>query len=144
MLPIHIRHIITIDCIPKKVYTLLTEKEGIQGWWTPDANLEPKIGTIAEFNFGNRYHNEMEIIDLQQNKKVVWKCIQGDPEWIDTSFTFNLEDKNGKTILRFGQDNWKEMTDFYAYCNLQWAKYLTSLKDLCETGKGNPFNQFDY
>ena len=134
-----IRHNITIDCKPEKIYQALTTKRGIQGWWTPDTCIEEKIGSTAEFIFGDRYHNKMKISDLKPDKRVAWHCLQGDPEWIGTDFFFDLEEKDGTTLLRFGQHNWKAQTDFYAYCNFQWGNYLISLKDYCEKGKGYPF-----
>ena len=135
----HIRHIIIIECPPEIVYNALTTKEGIQGWWTVDTVIESKVGSTAEFIFGDKYHNKMKITDLQPAKRVAWYCIQGDPEWIGTDFTFDLVDKAGHTILRFGQNNWRELTDFYAYCNFQWGQYMISLKNYCEAGTGKPF-----
>lgn len=137
---IDIKHIVTIGCTANIVYSALTTLQGIRGWWTPDTVIEPTIGTVAEFIFGDKYHNKMEITDLQANRRVEWQCIQGDSEWVGTNITFDLEDTNGQTTLRFGQNNWKELTDFYAHCNIQWGQYMVSLKNYCETGTGNPFN----
>jgi len=120
------------------VYKALTTKKGVQGWWTHDTIMEPKVGFIAEFNFGDKYHNEMEIIDLQPNKRVEWLCKIGDREWVGTDFIFELEENNCKTILRFGHNNWKAQTNFYAHCNFKWGYYLLSLRNYCETGNGNP------
>ena len=133
-------HLVTINTSVSKVYKAITEKEGLSGWWTKDNTAKPEINSIAEFNFGKKYRNEMRIIELLPDKRVVWKCEQGDPEWIGTTLTFDLEDKGDKTILRFGHKNWREATDFFASCNYQWGWYMTSLKNYCETGKGNPFN----
>lgn len=134
-----IRHNIIIDCYPGQVYEALTTKKGIQGWWTPDTVIEPEIGSVSEFIFGERYHNKMKITDLQPYKRITWLCLEGDREWIGTDFVFDLEEKQGKTLLRFGQNNWKEQTDFYAHCNFQWGQYMISLKNYCETGIGKPF-----
>ena len=68
-----------------------------------------------------------------------WHCLEGDPEWIGTDISFDLEEKDEETILRFTH-TWREITEFYAHCNFQWGKYLVSLKEYCETGKGFPFN----
>lgn len=138
---IHIRHNLTISTPPETVYKAVTIKTGIQGWWTDDIKIEPTVGSIAEFNFGDRYHNEMKIVDLQPNKRVEWHCIEADPEWVDTTITFELEENKGKTYLRFGHNNWKKLTNFYAHCNYQWGRYMNSLKCYCETGNGNPFNR---
>lgn len=136
---VHIKHKTLINSTPDKVYEALTTKKGIQGWWTPDTEIKPEVGNTAIFDFGDKYHNEMNIIDLQPAQKVVWKCMQGDLEWVGTTITFDLEEQKNKTVLRFGHNNWNKATDFYATCNFQWARYLVSLKDYCETGTGNPF-----
>lgn len=134
----HIKHLVTIDCPPNIVYKALTTKKGIQGWWTEDTVMEPKIGAIAEFKFGDEYHIEMDITQLEPTKRVTWVCIVGDPQWVGTDFTFDLEYQEGQTLLRFGHNNWDEQTDFYAQCNFKWGYYLQSLKTYCETGIGNP------
>ena len=84
-----------------------------------DANADEKVGGVAEFIFGERYHNKMEITKLEQNRRVEWKCFQGDKEWIDTTFVFDIEAKEEDTVLRFTHGNWKEETDFFASCNYQ-------------------------
>ncbi|MCG6912560.1 SRPBCC domain-containing protein [bacterium BMS3Abin03] len=134
-----IKHYLVINSTTKKIYNAFTTKTGITNWWTSQTEIGSKIGDINIFNFGTRYHNEMSIADLQPNKRVEWKCIVGDKEWIGTNFVFELEEKDKDTILRFSHYNWNEETDFFASCNYQWAYYLGSLKQYCETGIGTPF-----
>ena len=135
-----IKHYLLIKAQPEKVYTALSKTEGLCGWWTVEAKADERVGGTAEFTFGERYYNKMKITNLLNNKKVEWKCLEGDKEWIGTTVLFDLEEKDGGTILRFSHNNWKEETDFFASCNYNWGYYLKSLKQLCETGKGTPFN----
>ena len=58
---------------------------------------------------------------------------------IGTTFSFDLEEKDGNTILRFTHGDWKEETDFFASCNYHWGYYMRSLAYYCEKGKGTPF-----
>jgi hypothetical protein len=83
----------------------------------------------------------MEITNLEPDKKLEWECLEGDKEWIGTTFLFDLEEKDESTILRFSHNNWKEDTDFFASCNYNWGYYLKSLKQYCETGEGTPFSE---
>lgn len=136
-----IKHYLVINTLTEKVYQALTTKTGIASWWTPQTEIGNNVGDINIFDFGDRYHNEMKIIDLQPNKRVEWECLVGDKEWIGTNFSFELEEKDNETVLRFAQSNWKEETDFFASCNFQWAYYLVSLKQYCETGTGTPFKE---
>jgi uncharacterized protein YndB with AHSA1/START domain len=134
-----IMHYLTINAPAERVYQALTTKEGISGWWTDDTVIEPSVESVAQFNFADRYRNKMKIIRLDPPKQVVWRCIEGDKEWVDTTFSFDLEETQDATILRFGHNDWRAATDFFASCNYQWAHYMTSLKKYCETGKGEPF-----
>jgi uncharacterized protein YndB with AHSA1/START domain len=136
-----IKHYLVINSQSQKIYQALTTRTGIASWWTPQTEIGNGVGDTNIFDFGDRYHNEMKIIDLQTNKRVEWKCFVGDNEWIGTNFIFELEEKNNETVLRFTHGNWKEETDFFASCNFQWAYYLLSLKQYCETGKGTPFKE---
>jgi uncharacterized protein YndB with AHSA1/START domain len=134
-----IRHFVTIDAPPKVVYKAVTEQEGLAGWWTTETIARPEVGTILEFKFGDKYHDKMRLTKLVPDRRVEWECTEGDKEWVGTRFAFDLEDKDGKTVVRFGHDAWREATDFYALCNTTWAFYMQSLKSYCETGKGTPY-----
>ena len=135
-----IKHYLVIKAVAEKVYTALSKTEGLCGWWTVEAQADERVGGTAEFIFGERYYNKMKITNLLNSKKVEWKCLEGDKEWIGTTFLFDLEEKDESTILRFSHNNWKEETDFFASCNYNWGYYLKSLKQYCETGEGTPFN----
>lgn len=136
-----IKHYLIIRSSPEKTYKALTTRKGVANWWTPQTEIGSKVGDINIFDFGERYHNRMKITNLEPNKTVEWECLEGDKEWTGTTFTFDLEEKDGVTILRFVHGNWKEETDFFASCNYHWGYYLRSLKLLCETGKGTPFKE---
>ena len=118
----------------------ITEQRGLVAWWTEETIAAPEVGAILEFKFGDRYHNEMEVLELVPGRRVSWICLVGDEEWVDTHFTFTLEEKDGRTVLRFSHENWRDETDFLASCNYQWGYYLRSLKQYCETGQGTPFS----
>ena len=139
-----IKHYLIIKSTPAKVYQAVTTRDGISNWWTEQTEIGKKVGDVNVFNFGNRYHNEMKITDLEPNKRVEWECIEGDKEWIGTSFVFMLEGKDGNTVLRFTHGNWREETDFFASCNYNWGYYMRSLAKFCEEGKGTPFRGEDF
>ena len=133
-------HLFTINSTKEKVYEAITTQEGLSNWWTEDTIAKPEVDSVAEFRFGDRYLNKMRVTNLVENQLVEWECIEGDKEWIGTTFLFDLEEKDSTTILRFSHNNWKEETDFFASCNFNWGYYLNSLKQYCETGEGTPFN----
>jgi hypothetical protein len=80
----------------------------------------------------------MEVTELTPNKRVAWECIHSMEEWIGTTISFDLEEKNGNTMLRFAHAGWRAVTDMYASCSYDWALFMKSLKSFCETGTGTP------
>ena len=132
-----IRHNVIIKTTPEKVYDAITTQEGLANWWAKQTTAKPEIGFVNIFIFGT-FRNEMKVTMLNPNKKVEWKCINSIEEWIDTNILFDLEEKEGHTLLRFTQSGWRAITDTFAGCNYDWGRFMTSLKLFCETGTGTP------
>lgn len=156
----HIHHKLLINAPAREVYEAITSQAGLAGWWTPGAEAQPEVNTVARFHFGGGYFKEMKITSLIPSKEVKWNCITGASEWIGTSLLFELKPcdattiadsfpemtgqaeqaKSGTgTILTFHHDNWKAYTPMFAECSYTWGQFLKSLKLLCETGKGKPW-----
>jgi uncharacterized protein YndB with AHSA1/START domain len=133
-----IRHNVAIKATPEIIYKALTTQEGLAGWWTNNTIAKPELEFINIFVFG-KFRNEMKVTKLIQNKKLEWECINSIEEWIGTQISFELEERNNHTLLRFTQRGWKEMTDTFAGCNYDWAVSIESLKALCEKGSGAPY-----
>jgi uncharacterized protein YndB with AHSA1/START domain len=132
-----IRLNIAIKATPEKIFNAVTTQEGLECWWAKQTTAKPEVGFVNIFTFG-KFRNEMKVTKLTAGKKVEWKCINSIDEWIDTSISFDLEEKDGRTILRFAHSGWKAVTDTFAGCTYDWALFMKSLKSLCETGTGTP------
>jgi len=133
-----IRINVLIKANPGKVYNALSTEEGLASWWAKQTVAKPEVGFVNVFTFGKQFRNEMKVTNLTPNKRVEWKCINSIDEWIGTDISFDLEEKDGNTILRFAQSGWREVTDTFAGCTYDWASFMKSLKLLCETGTGTP------
>jgi uncharacterized protein YndB with AHSA1/START domain len=132
-----IRHNVVIKATPEKIYQAITTQEGLANWWAKQTTAKPDVGFVNTFTFGT-FRNEMQVILLNPNKNVVWKCINSIEEWMDTNISFDLEEKEGRTLLRFTHSGWRAVTDTFAGCNYDWGRFMTSLKSFCETGTGTP------
>ena len=132
-----IRHNVTINATSEKVYEAITTQEGLANWWAKQTIAKSEVGFVNIFTFGT-FRNEMKVTMLNPNRKVEWHCINSLEEWIGTNISFDLEEKNGRTILRFAHSGWKAITDIFAGCNYDWGRFMTSLKLFCETGTGTP------
>jgi len=133
-------HRVEIHRAPDDVYAAVTEEAGLQAWWTGMVKARPEVGSVAEFRFGEGQHGpDMEVVELEPNRRAVWKCKSGIPDWVGTEFAFDIEPSESGSVLRFRNSGWAVASDFYAHCNCKWGFFLgVSLKDYLETGKGRP------
>jgi hypothetical protein len=69
---------------------------------------------------------------------VLWEVVDGPEEWVGTQVRFELKQEDGFTIVLFSHVGWREPVEFMHHCSTKWATYLMSLKQLLETGQGDP------
>ncbi len=132
-------HQLTIKASPGKVYHAITDQKGLASWWTQYVTAEPRIDSIAEFEFeGGKVKMRMKVIKLLPNRTVVWHCLAGPQEWIGTQLAFELTPAEHATSLYFSHRGWRSTTGIFPICNFDWARYLMSLRSYLEKGKGYP------
>lgn len=136
-----IEHINYINAPAATVYEALTTQKGLGEVWTRELKVTPETGFVNEFDFDDGYSTKMKITGLVPGTKVAWECIASDPEWVGTTISFDMAEKNGVTAVTLRHMNWKELTEFYRWCNYNWGFFLYSLKQYCEEGKGTPFQE---
>jgi uncharacterized protein YndB with AHSA1/START domain len=127
-----------------RVYQALTTQEGLGEVWTKKLKVRAEIGFVNEFDFDEEVLTTMKIIDLQENKRIEWKCIMSDEEWIGSGISFDIVEKEGVTCITLTHFNWRERTDFYRWCAYNWAMFLFSLKIYCENQKGLPYQDRNF
>jgi uncharacterized protein YndB with AHSA1/START domain len=134
-----LRHQIPINASPDKVYAALATQAGLRGWWTADARVDEKVGGKAEFGFEKRkFVIRMMIERLYPGRQLVWTCYGDNPEWDETTLTWNITSEDSATMLRFTQSGWKSVTDLYAMCNSTWGELMYRLKDYVEDRNPGP------
>jgi uncharacterized protein YndB with AHSA1/START domain len=133
-----IRHLITIEAPPQKVYAALATQAGLRSWWTADTIADEKAGGKAEFGFDRRGMTfRMTIVTLDPDRKVVWHCHGDNPEWAGTILTWTIEPVDAGSRLRFTQA-WKSMTDTVALCNSTWGELMYRIKGAVEGKNPGP------
>lgn len=125
---------------PQEVYRALTTLEGVAGWWT--RHIDGAIHEVGK-EFGLTFDGmrmALRVEELIANQKVVWRCLTVDPQWEQTLIGFELayDDAHRQTLVNFTHKGWQDTTPLFALCSTKWAVFLLSLKQLLETGKGNP------
>ena len=140
---VNIIHRIGIKSSAGKVYKALSTIKGLANWWTEEVEGDEKIGGKIEFTFRSETGDikgkmVMEVQELNPEKYVRWRCVDGPAEWIGTDITFELSQQDDQIIIIFGHRNWREAIEFTAHCSMKWAVFLLSLREYVETGKGKP------
>lgn len=140
---VDIIHRIGIKSAPPQVYKALSSVEGLGRWWTEEVRGDGRVGGRIEFAFRSEDGDlkgkmVMEVKELDEQKNVRWRCVEGPEEWVGTDITFDLSPADNQTIVLFGHRNWREAVEFTSHCSMKWATFLLSLRDYVETGKGKP------
>jgi uncharacterized protein YndB with AHSA1/START domain len=134
----NICHRVGIQAPPAAVYRALTTREGLAGWWTrPDAE-GTKPGARMHFLFGRR-GPKMEVVKLKPSSLVIWRCVAGPEEWLNTELTFEIGRVGTESVVLFGHRGWRRECEFMAHCSCKWGYFMLSLKSLLEDGRGTPF-----
>lgn len=136
-------HRIGIKATPEAVFQALSTLEGLAGWWTEDTVGDPSPRGSVTFSFQTPTGDLLgrmvfAVDDLSRIAAVRWTCLEGPPDWVGTSVTFDLSVQDGQTIVIFGHRGWAEASESMAHCSMKWAVFLLSLRALVETGKGRP------
>jgi uncharacterized protein YndB with AHSA1/START domain len=138
----NILHRLTIDAPPERVHQLLATREGIQQWWTgrPVAGDDEIGGQLSVYFRDPANPSATFEVDELSPAQVVWRCVDGPSDWIDTRITYALKPHgDGGTTLLFSHAGWLQENEFMNGCSTNWASYLMSLKSGAE---GQGFNAY--
>jgi uncharacterized protein YndB with AHSA1/START domain len=136
-------HRIGIKAPAAQVYAALATIDGLSGWWTTDTTGSAEPGGHVAFRFHTAAGDEiggfgMDVIEQTPEHAVHWQVKDGPVEWVGTHIEFVLSRQDDHTIVMFGHRDWREPGEFMAHCSTKWATFLLSLRDLVETGRGQP------
>jgi hypothetical protein len=133
-------HFARIHAAPGVVYRALTTPRGLSDWWSTSVHVPDGERGPISFRFAGDFNPVMEVIRLEPDRLVEWKCVSGHDNWSDNKFFFELQTVQAETGLMFIQEYAQELSDeVYGTYNFNWGYYLYSLKRLCEEGAGMPF-----
>jgi uncharacterized protein YndB with AHSA1/START domain len=104
-----ILHRQTINAAPEHVQDLVATKKGIEPWWTGQpVDGNDSVGGEIAVSFGDRTAATFQIAE-RTPERVVWRCVSGPHDWIDTRVTFILAPRaDGGTTLRFRHEGWQK------------------------------------
>ena len=134
-----IRHRVGIAVPQNRVYKTLSTKDGLAEFWTRQVEGDSAVGGKLNFFFGSPKPAVMEVAELSPDDRVQWRCVEGPPEWVGTTITFDLTESGGETVLLFTHADWREPVEFMYHCSTKWATVLLGLRSGLEGGAFTAF-----
>ena len=135
-----IRHRVGIAVPQHRVYRMLSTRDGLAEFWTSQVQGDSVVGGKLSFFFGRPEPSAvMEVIELSPDDRVRWRCVDGVPEWVGTTVTFDLKDGGGETALLFTHSDWREPTEVMHHSSTKWATILIGLRSGLEGGACTAF-----
>ncbi len=115
-----------VNANTQQVFFALTE--GIGSWWGKVSDSKFKTGGQFTITFDNGYWWTFKIMEYEPNQELVWKCINGEPdfnkEWIGHVLHWQLEERNEQTTLNFHQIGLTPELHCYDVCSSTWNMFL--------------------
>ena len=134
-----IKHLFHIKAAREKVFEAISTINGLSNWWTKETSGDASLNGTIVFRFGPHGGFDMKVSEYIKNEKITWTCVESSHGWKGHFFTFILDENDGKTRVRFSHDGYESQDDGYAGVNFSWGRYMESLRQLCQTGKGEAF-----
>ena len=135
-----IKKSITIDAATSKVWYALTDPEMIKKYLFGTNTISDwKVGSPIIFTGeweGKTYEDKGTILKLEKEKVfqyTYWSSFSGKPDVPENYLivTFELQEKNGKTILNLKNENFKDKSEL-EHSSSNWDNVLKGIKKVTE------------
>lgn len=133
---------IVVDQTPKEVFDAINN---VAGWWSGEIKGNTnKLNDEFTYRSGEVHFSKQKIVELVPGKKVVWlvtesqiNFVANKNEWANTTISFDIDQQDKKTQLRFTHLGLNPEIECYGGCSNGWNQLIQqSLMSLITTGKG--------
>jgi uncharacterized protein YndB with AHSA1/START domain len=142
-MPREVMHAVEIHAEPHTLFEAITTQRGQTAFWTADAVVEPRVGSVAEVGFPpTPARLKMLVERLEPDHLVAWLCQGDSPYWSGTRLIWEIRPGRnaGETTLLFTHTGWAAdyPTDEFAHVNFVWGQIVAHLKAYAESGRPQP------
>jgi uncharacterized protein YndB with AHSA1/START domain len=127
------------------VWEALTTRQGIASWWTTRAEVPAGPGAVLRLSFPDAPITwDLRVDRADEPERLVWRCVGGPPQWIDTEVAFKLEPaaEGRGTTVRFDHTGWRDTDQMFRVVTYGWGQMLGRLKGFADTGRPMPYFDF--
>ena len=142
MVPIKL--LLHINSPKEKVFKALTESSELSKWYTTIVNGIFNLNEIITVEFVNFAEFKFKVVALVPNESIYLEIVESKFDNTGHLMKYDLDENDGKTRVRYTYEGFSEMDDSYANMNYSSAKYLESLRQYCQVGKGEAFGSSSY
>ncbi|MGA6121670.1 SRPBCC domain-containing protein [Sphingobacterium anhuiense] len=133
--------------VDKDASTTFEAIKNFRAWWSEEieGNTE-KLGEAFLYHYKDIHLCKLKLVEEIPNVKLVYlvtdnefNFIKDKTEWVNTKLIFDLSKDGEQTKVTFTHEGLTPLDECFEICNDSWANYIQgSLKNLIETGRGNP------
>ena len=133
-----------INSPKNEVFQAITETDKLSKWYTTIVKGVFKLDEIITFEFVNFAEFKFRVVSFTKDESVHLEIIESAFDNIGHTMKYELDENDGKTRVLYTYEGFGVMDDSYANMNYSSAKYLESLRQYCQTGKGEAFGSPSY
>lgn len=134
-----ITHEMVIKASCATVYTALTTAQGLSSWFTTHVEGTGQPGTDWILEFTDQSPFDWQIISVEDERNVTWKCLGGPGNSPGTEAKFNLNaSAANQCTLTISHQGWSAGDPKFERCIDIWRTLMKHLQQYCETGIAAP------
>ena len=113
--------------------------EHLNNWWTLKSSGKPELNAEYNLNFTDTYDWYCKVSEVKPNQSFYLKMIKSSTDWNPTTFSFELDETENGTMVKFSHVNWPKDNHHFKHSSFCWALLLNGLKNYLEKGIVIPF-----
>jgi uncharacterized protein YndB with AHSA1/START domain len=118
-----------------RVFAGIATPTGLDAWWSLTSSGEPRAGTSYVLGFGPEHQWRARVARCESDRCFELELTHADADWTGTRVGFELDERDGRTDVRFHHTGWPEANAHYRTSSFCWAMYLRLLKRYVESGE---------